>query len=102
LLRVHALEHGRDVLAAAGLIQLALHVRGADLGVADLSHRVRAAGRSGVHQAGNERDDHTEADDHEDHCHGDFDPTIAIQVSLLNAFQHSSKRSSNGSETLQL
>jgi hypothetical protein len=44
----------------------------------------------------------TEADDHEDHRHGDLDPTIAIQVSLLNAFQHSSKRSSTDPETFQL
>src|SRR6201987_841373 len=102
LLRVHALKHGGDVLAAGGLIQLALDVGCADIDVTDFGDRVRAAGGRRVHQAGNERDDHTEEDDHEDHRHGDLDPTIAVQISLLNAFQHSSRRSSTDSETLQL
>src|SRR3984957_12338697 len=102
LLRVHALEHGRNILAAGGLIQLALDVGGADIDVADFGEGVWAAGGRRVHQAGNERDDHTEADDDQDDGHGDLDPTIAVQISLLNAFQHSSRSSSTDSETLEL
>src|SRR5579864_1553994 len=78
LLHVHALEHGRDVLAAGGLIQLALDIHGADVDVANFGHSIRAAGGRSVHQAGDERDDHAETDDYEDHRHGDLDPTIAV------------------------
>ena len=102
LLGVHALEHGRNVLAARDLIQLALDVGCADVNVSNFGDSIGAAGGRGIHQAGNERNDHTEADDDQDHGHGDFDPAIAIQISLLNTFQHSSKRPSTDSETLQL
>src|SRR5215469_3183469 len=87
LTRVEATHHFRDALAATHLIELALDVEGADFLAAHYGNGIGiAAGRGPAEQARNQGDHHADADQYENHCHGNLDPAIPVQIALLNAF----------------
>ncbi|MFY9938524.1 MAG: hypothetical protein WAK33_16715 [Silvibacterium sp.] len=69
-------------------IQLALHVYCADLFAADSGNRVWTIGKRSAAQTWDQIREHAEADNSQQNAHRHFDPTIAFQVALLNAFQH--------------